>query len=244
MKHESRRRVGILGGFSHVSTTEYYVQLHKKYFAQYQNYYYPEIVVYSLDFQKFTDLENSGDVDAYAVYTFTGVKALANAGVDFILMAANSPHALLKRLAAQSPVPMLSLLDVTLLEARRRQLKSLLLLGIKFTMQSSFYAERGRELGVQVISPSVAHQNEVDRIVFEELSRHMVLDSSRQRLIDIIGQYQVDGVILGCTELPLILRSGDMSIPSLDTIDLHTDATLDWALDRDGAIAWPGRRTG
>lgn len=242
MTNELRRRVGILGGFSHVSTNEYYMQLHHKYYARRQDYYYPEIVVYSLDFQKFTDLENSGDLDAYAAYSFGGIRALADANVDFVLMAANSPHAVFGRLAAQSPVPMLSILDVTLLEARRRRLQSLLLLGIKFTMQSSFYADRGRELGVQVISPSVAHQDEIDRIIFGELSLNVISDASRKRLVKIIARYDVEGAILGCTELPLILRPDDAPIPCLDTIDLHTEAALNWALGLESPVSWPGKQ--
>lgn len=243
MKNELRRRIGILGGFSHVSTNEYYMQLHSKYYERRRDYYYPEMVVYSLDFQKFTDLENSGDLDAYSAYACSGIRALNDAGVDFILMAANSPHAVFGRLAEQSTVPMLSILDVTLLEARRRRLQSLLLLGIKFTMQSRFYADRGRELGVRVTSPSPAHQDEIDQIIFGELSLNVISSVSRNRLLQIISEYDVEGAILGCTELPLILRPRDASIPLLDTIDLHTEAALSWALGLESAIHWPMPKT-
>jgi aspartate racemase len=105
------------------------------------------------------------------------------------------------------------------------------ILGIKFTMQASFYQDACRRLGVEVITPVERDQDELNCIIFEELTRGIFRDASRARLLDIISHYSCDGVILGCTELPLILRPGDAPVVLLDTLGLHVRAAMDYALD-------------
>jgi aspartate racemase len=224
------KRIGILGGISAESTIEYYSRLVKKYFERKRDYYYPEIVIFSLNFQRFTDFENSGDTDGYVGEIMTGIHALEDAQADLILMAANSPHAVFDEVEARATVPMISIVQVTARSAEQQGLKRLLLLGIKFTMQSSFYHEACSELDIDVVVPSAAEQDEINHIIFEELARGIFRAKTRERLLEIISRYPVDGVILGCTELPLILKQEDTSVPLLDTLDLHTEAALDYAL--------------
>jgi aspartate racemase len=224
------KRIGILGGISAESTKEYYSRIIRGYYERRHDDHYPETVIFSLDFQRFTDFENAGDRPGYIAEIMSGIRALESAGVDFVIMAANSPHAVFDDVAAQARVPMLSIVRVTAEEARARGLRKLLLLGIKFTMQSSFYQDTCRELGIEVITPSEAEQDEINRIIFDELTRGIFKDASRARLLAIIGQYPADGVILGCTELPLILKQQDTSMVLLDTLELHTQAALDYAL--------------
>jgi len=223
------KRIGILGGISHESTARYYQLIHEKYYARRGDYHYPEVVVYSLDFQRFTDLEN-GDREAYIDYIMQGVHGLEAAGAELVVMAANSPHAVYSDVADAASVPVLSIAEATMERAERMGLRRLLLLGIKFTMQGTFYREAGARHGVQVVTPSEPEQDEVDRVVFRELVVGVHREESRRRLLDIVDAYPVDGVILGCTELPLILRQGDAELPLLDTMDIHVEAALDYAL--------------
>jgi aspartate racemase len=224
------KRIGILGGISAESTIEYYSRIIRGYYERRHDDHYPETVIFSLDFQRFTDFENAGDRPGYIAEIMSGIRALESAGVDFVIMAANSPHAVFDDVEAQARVPMLSIVRVTAEEARARGLRKLLLLGIKFTMQSSFYQDTCHESGIEVITPSEPEQDEINRIIFDELTRGIFKDASRARLLAIIGQYSVDGVILGCTELPLILKQQDTSMVLLDTLELHTQAALDYAL--------------
>jgi aspartate racemase len=224
------KRIGILGGISAESTGEYYRRLTAVYRARRGDAHYPEIVIFSLDFQRFTDLENSGDEDAYVAEIMHGIHGLENADAELLIMAANSPHAVFDRVAAATPLPMLSIVQVTAERAKELGLKSLLLLGIKFTMQSDFYPQACARLGIDVLTPSPAEQNLVDRIIFDELARGQILPASREQLKEVIRRYPVDGVILGCTELPLILAPGDVELVLLDTLNLHVGATLDLAL--------------
>ncbi len=225
------KRIGILGGISPESTRLYYEHIVKAYHARRGDYYFPEIVIFSLNFQHFTDLENRGDTEGYVAEIMAGVEALQRAGVDFVLMAANSPHAAFDIISRRAAVPLLSIVDVTLDEAQRLGLRRLLLLGIKFTMQSSFYPDACHRRGIELLVPSGEEQDDVDGIIFRELAAGQMLPASRGRLRRIIGSYDIDGVILGCTELPMILQREDTQIPLLNTLALHAEAALEYALD-------------
>lgn len=224
------KRIGILGGISTESTLRYYDRIIKGYYDRRQDCHYPEIVIFSLDFQRFTDAENSGDTDAYVSEIMTGITALEQAGAAFILMAANSPHAVFDQVEALAHVPLLSIVHVTAREGQRRELRTLLLLGIRVTMQGSFYQDACRARGIYVITPSDHEQDRIDAIIFEELTRGIFKDRSRAAILHIIGQHDVDGVILGCTELPLLLQQHHTHVPLLDTLALHAEAALDLAL--------------
>jgi aspartate racemase len=224
------KRIGILGGISPESTRLYYEHIVKAYHARRGDYSYPEIVIFSLNFQRFTDLENRGDTEGYVAEIMAGIEALQQAGVAFVLMAANSPHAAYDIIAQRASVPILSIVDVTLDQAQRLGLKRLLLLGIKFTMQARFYPDACARRGIELLLPAGEEQDEIDHIIFQELAAGRVLRASRDRLLEIIAGYDVDGVILGCTELPMILEVGDTALPLLNTLTLHAEAALGYAL--------------
>jgi aspartate racemase len=224
------KRIGILGGISAESTVRYYDRIIKGYFERRRDYYYPEVVIFSLNFQRFTDFEDRRDREGYLAEIMSGVRALERAGAEFVVMAANSPHAVFDEVEGLAKVPLLSIVRVTAEHAARMGLRRLLLLGIKFTMQSSFYQEGCREYGIEIAVPAGEDQDRVNRIIFEELTRGVVRDGSREELLGIIKAHPADGVILGCTELPLILRPGDSPMPLLDTLELHAAAALDFSL--------------
>jgi aspartate racemase len=224
------KRIGILGGISHESTASYYELIHEKYFQRRGDYHYPEVVVFSLDFQRFTDLEDRGDTEGYIEYIMRGIRALERAGAEFIVMAANSPHAIFDEIQKRAKVPMISIAEVTADEAEIEGFKTLLLTGIKFTMRSSFYQEVCGRHGIEVVTPSEEEQDEINGIIFEELVLGILREESKRRLLEIIGGYDVDGVILGCTELPLMLGQEDTAVRVLDTVELHVRATLDYSL--------------
>lgn len=228
------KRIGILGGISHESTIAYYDLLLRKYFARSHNYYYPEIVIFSLDFQKFTDFEDRGERTNYIDYIMAGVRALEAAKADFILMAANSPHAVFAEVAAQANVPMLSIVQVTAEAALRAGVRKLLLLGIKFTMQSTFYQTTFANVGLEVITPTSDEQAEINHIIFAELVIGHFAEPSKKWLLALIQRYavmhEIDAVILGCTELPLLLKPGDSELLLFDTLDLHVEAALTYAV--------------
>ncbi|MHA2499720.1 MAG: aspartate/glutamate racemase family protein [Candidatus Hodarchaeales archaeon] len=224
------KRIGILGGISYTSTVKYYELLLQKYHQRKQDYHYPEIVIYSLDLQKFTDFEDQGDQEGYIDYIMQGIRALEHAGVDFIIMAANSPHAVFQDVEKAANVPLVSIAEVTAKHARDAGMKKLLLMGIKFTMQSAFYRDICESYGMTIMIPSEEEQDEINRIIFEELVLGIFKEESRSYLLRIISSNDVDGVILGCTELPLLLQQDAVSIRLFDTLKLHVEAALDFSL--------------
>jgi aspartate racemase len=224
------KRIGILGGMSHESTLTYYDFFHKKYYKKYQNYDYPEIALYSLNFQKVIDYEHNCDKQGYINYLMQGIQGLTNAGADFVIMAANSPHAVFPELEEQSKVPMISIAEETIKKAKKERMKRLLLTGIKYTMQSPFYKEVGKKYGIEIVTPSGKEQDRINSIIFDELCLGVFHESSKKRILSIIESYPLDGVILGCTELPLLIEQKDTSIPLLNTSEIHVEAALEYAL--------------
>lgn len=224
------KRIGILGGISFESTIKYYELILRTYYEQNMDYYYPEIVIFSLDFQKFTDFENENNKRQYIKYILEGINSLEKAGVEFVLMAANSPHAVFEELEILSNIPLLSIVKVTAEKAKQEGMKKLLLLGIKFTMQSSFYQNAFKRHGIEVIVPTENEQNYINRIIFDELVIGVFKNKSKNRLLEIINNYEVDGIILGCTELPLILKQKDTDVKLLDTLKIHANAALNYSL--------------
>ena len=224
------KRIGILGGISHESTIRYYKYILRKYYAARRDYHYPEVVIFSLDFQKSTEFEESGDFDGYIAYLLSGIQALKNAGAEFAVIAANSPHSVFDALSSRAGIPLISIVEEAAKAAQRHNLKKLLLTGIKFTMQSPFYGDVFRKYGMDVITPDESEQDEINRVIYKELVIGVFRPETRKRLLEIIHRYEVDGVILGCTELSLILNQEDTSLRLLNTLDLHARSALDYAL--------------
>lgn len=220
--------IGILGGISAASTAEYYLRIIKKSFTLRKDHYYPEIVIYSLDFQTFTDLENGPDRKAHVDYVVAGLAALERAGAEFALLAANSVHSIFDALQKRTRLPLISIVETAAEHARERGMKKVLLLGIKHTMNADFYPRAFRKAGISVVTPNRAEKDEIERIIFDELALNVFRKASRERLLDILARRRVDGVILGCTELPLILKQAQCPVPLIDTLDLHAKAALEF----------------
>jgi len=224
------KKIGILGGMSYESTIKYYDLILQKYYNNYNDYNYPEILIYSLNFQKVIDYELGNDKPKYIDYLMSGINSLQNGGADFIIIAANSPHAVYDDLIQKANLPILSIVEATAEKAKEMRLNKLLLIGIKFTMQSSFYQRIFENSNMQVITPVDVEQDLIDKIIFDELVIGKFKDESKQKLLNIIHNYKVDGVILGCTELPLILHKNDTNTKLLDTIEIHVEATLKYTM--------------
>lgn len=220
------KRIGILGGMSPESTAEFYSVLAQKHYDQHHDYEYPEIVIFSVNFARMIDLQEAGDHQKYAAELVKGIRALERAGVELITMASNTPHMVLDLLRSETKVPILGIPECVVAKAKDLGIKNAILLGTKFTMQATFYQEAFANSGIDVIVPSESDIIEINRIVYDELVIGEFKDESKHKLLDIVSKYPIDGVILGCTELPLILRPKDTPLILLDTIDIYADATL------------------
>ena len=225
-----RKRIGLIGGVSHQSTIEYYSRIMQKYNDLYNNMDYPEIVIYSLSHCRFKRFEDEHLIDEYVEYIAQAVKALEKSDVDFIAMAANSPHSVIDKIREKTKLPIVSALDSAFEEAKKMCLSKVLLIGIKYTMQSTFFLERFASGGIEVIVPTEEDQDTIHSIIYDELMKGIAADSTKQKLFTIIKKYPVEGVLLGCMKLSIILKNGESSIRFIDTLDLHTTDILKTSL--------------
>ena len=222
--------VGLVGGLGPESTIDYYRRIIDGW-RRHDPSTTPAIVIDSLDPNRALYLAQT-DVDAMFDYILASVRRLVAAGVDFIAITANTPHLVYDELAAVSSRPMISIVEVCAEEARRRNLRRPLLLGTKFTMRAPFYLAVCARFGIQVVVPDEADLNWAHERYVEELLKGDFRDETRRSFVALIDRLResegVDGVILGGTELPLLLRAPTVAgLPLLDTTELHVNAIVE-----------------
>ena len=222
--------VGLVGGLGPESTIDYYSRILAAWERVDQGTA-PSIVIDSLDVGRALDLV-ARDRPARIEYLLASLRRLAGAGADFAAMTANTPHIVFDELAARSPLPLLSIVEVCAAEARHRGLRRLVLLGTRFTMEASFYPDVAMRYGVIVVAPDDADRRWVHDRYVGELLKGDFRDETRDGVIALIARLrderQADGVILGGTELPLLLRSEMIAgLPALDTTALHVAAIVE-----------------
>ncbi|MFQ6093146.1 MAG: aspartate/glutamate racemase family protein [bacterium] len=230
MKH-----IGIVGGLSPESTVEYYRILTLLCRERGWDYNYPVIIIYSVNFQECMDLMQNGDVKGLVTKLGDAINALHHAGADFAIISANTPHMVFDEVVADSPIPLLSIVEETGKYAQRLDLKRVGLFGTKITMQGHFYPQTfSDKFGISVTVPEEEDQDYLHDRILQELVAGQTRAETRRRMADIarsmVQTEQIEGLILGCTELTLILSEKDLSIPVLDTTRIHVEAAFEYAL--------------
>lgn len=223
--------IGLLGGIGPYATMRYYEAIVAGHVARTGRT--PELLLASLDFEHFTKLENEDDPAPLIGYLNQGIGRLAAGGATHVAMTANSPHVVLG--ALESPVPIVSIVDPVVDEVASGGFERVLLLGIGVTARSSMYPQRLAESGVETVTPSASEQAVIDGVVFGELGAGVRSEEALAVLRDIVHRQPCDAVILGCTELPLLVRPGDLEVPVVDSLRLHVDAILATIAPRTGS---------
>jgi aspartate racemase len=226
-------RIGILGGLSPESTIEYYRHIIRAYVERYGDYAYPEIIIYSVSFQPYVDWPGQDRWDLVAQGLSEAAQRLESAGADFILIAANTMHAVIDHVQASIHIPVLSLLDVVGKAILARGMSTVGLLGTRFTMEKTFYRDALMEMGITVLVPDREDREYVNRVIYNELVAGDIREESRTGFVTIIKKLAArgaEGIVLGCTEIPLLVQEADVGIPLFDTTALHAQAALDLAL--------------
>jgi aspartate racemase len=223
-------RAGLVGGLGPESTIDYYRRLIEEW-ERADPTTAPSIVIDSLDVNRALRLVDT-DRAALVEYLLASLHRLARADADFVAMTANTPHLVFDDLAARSPVPLLSIVEVCADEARRRGLRRVALLGTRFTMEGPFYPDVFARSDIAVIIPDAVDRAWVHECYVAELLRGDFREETRSRFVSLIGRLRddagIDGVILGGTELPLLLRTPDIAgLPVLDTTALHVAAIVE-----------------
>ena len=215
------------------STTVYYNTITRGYLKQAGDEYYPDILIYSVDFQKYSEWFADGKWEEAGLEMADVFERLGSAGADFGLISANTPHRSLEFILPNTTLPILSIIDVTADAVIASGVKRVGLLGTRFTIQEDFYREGLKKKGLKVIVPEEDEINEVDRIIYMELVKSILNVKSKGKLVKIIRELSkrgAGGVILGCTEIPLIIGPDDAEVQLFDTTKIHAEAALKYSI--------------
>lgn len=227
------KKIGIIGGLSPESTVSYYLHITRSYVKRFGDYGYPEIVIYSVNLEKYHTWRRADRWDIVAENLIAAARNLRRAGADFALIATNTMHKVFDIVQDAVTLPLINIIDVTGAKARQAGYKKLGLLGTAYTMSDGFYHDRIARFGVKVVVPHDEDQRTVHRIIVEELVQGQLVESSRAAYVRIASELAAlgaEGIILGCTEIPLLLKQQDAPVPLLDTAIIHAEAALDYAL--------------
>ncbi len=225
------QRIGIIGGLGPESTLDYYRGLIRAFSRESHDFNYPEIIIYSMNLGQVLAMFGAEDWDRLQDALLEALAAVHRAGADFAAIASNTPHIVWDRVEPVSPLPLISIVETVCREAVRLEVKRPGLMGTSLTMRADYYHRRMRQDGLQVVSPQPAEQALIQHLLDTEIEKGIFKDETRNKLLAVVDRMRadhgIDSVILGCTELPLILTESEYGVPFLNTADLHVRAIVE-----------------
>ncbi|MEM2598950.1 MAG: aspartate/glutamate racemase family protein [Thermoproteota archaeon] len=228
------KTIGLIGGMSWESSLEYYRIINEHVKEKLGGLHSAECILYSVDFEKVEELQHAGEWRQLATLMTSIALKLQDAGAEGIVICSNTMHKVAEKIQESLRIPLIHIVDATAVEIRRRGLKKVALLGTRFTMEDEFYKGRLKEKhGIDTIIPGEADRGRIHRIIYGELCKGVVKQSSKRETVRIIRKLAargVEGVILGCTEIPLLVKQEDAAIPLFDTTEIHAKAAADFML--------------
>jgi len=228
------RTLGLLGGMSWESTLPYYRIVNERVRERLGGLHSARLVLYSVDFAEIERLQHAGDWTAAGRVLADAAYALQRAGAEALVICTNTMHRVLEAIEETVDIPVLHIADSTARRMRAQGVKTIGLLGTRFTMEHDFYSGRLEENGFVVLTPDAAQRADVHRIIYDELCLGTVEDTSRERYRGIMADLVrrgAEGIILGCTEICLLVGAADTSVPVFDTTRIHAEDAADWAID-------------
>ncbi len=228
------KTIGLIGGMSWESTVPYYRLINEAVRARLGGLHSARILLLSVDFHEIEALQHSGDWAMAAEVLGYAAQTLEHAGADFLVLCTNTMHKVAPDIEARVDIPLLHIADATAAEAQRRGMRTVGLLGTAFTMEEEFYRSRLESAhGIEVIVPERDDRELVHRVIYDELCLGSVLDESRaayRGIMERLVERGAQGIILGCTEIGLLVSAADATVPLLDTTEIHALAAVDFAL--------------
>ena len=228
-----QRTLGIIGGMSWESTQSYYRLINEGIKAELGNLHSANLLIHSVDFAPIGVLQAQGAWDELGIMMASSGKRLQAAGAQGLLIATNTMHKVVDEVQAATDLPIIHIAEATAQAINQQGLKTIALLGTQFTMTEDFYKQRLIDAGLQVLIPDSAARAEVHRIIYDELCQGQLLASSRQyytQVIKDLAEQGAEGVILGCTEIGLLISQADSPIPVYDTTAIHAAAAVNFLL--------------
>jgi len=230
------KTIGLIGGMSWESSLEYYRIINETIREQLGGLHSAPIVMYSFDFAQIAELQNKGDWDQAAKLLTDAAKRLERAGAEVLVICTNTMHKSADHVQNNVHIPLLHIADATAEQIKARGLKKVGLLGTKFTMEDDFYKGRLREKhGIQVIIPDKHERQIINQVIFDELCIGQVKQDSKEkfrRIMQNLAENGAEGIILGCTEICLLVGQQDATVPIFDTTKIHATSAGQFALSQ------------
>ena len=233
MAVQKQRTLGIIGGMSWESTQSYYRLINEGIKAKLGNLHSADLLIHSVDFAPIGELQAQGQWEELGDVMVNSGKRLQAAGAQGLLIATNTMHKVAEQVQAATNLPLIHIADTTADAIKQQGLTKIALLGTQFTMTEDFYKQRLMDAGLQVLIPDTDARAEVHRIIYDELCQGQLLASSRQYYTQVINELAAqgaEGVILGCTEIGLLISQADSPIPVFDTTAIHAAAAVQFLL--------------
>jgi len=227
--------IGMLGGMSWESTLSYYQGLNEGIKHRLGGLHSARISLHSVDFAKIEELQHKGDWDKTAEILIDAAQGVEKSGADFLMICTNTMHKVAPEIQEGLTIPLLHIADATGQRLKEDNIQRVGLLGTKFTMEQDFYkGYLTQHHGIEVMVPDEAPRQWVHQIIYDELCRGEIKEDSRDLYLEIIKDLHEEGceaVILGCTEIALLVQQDQTDVPLYDTTQIHVEKAIDWALD-------------
>lgn len=233
------KTIGLLGGMSWESTQTYYRLINEGVKARLGGLHSAEMVLYSVDFAEIEALQHKGDWAETARILSRAARSLQDAGADFLMIGTNTMHRVAPEIEQAIRIPLLHIADATAQVLAQDNVTTVGLLGTRFTMEQDFYRQRLEDAGIEVITPDQAQRTVVHQVIYEELCRGEINPASREAYLGIVASLAERGaqaVILGCTEIGLLIEQADTTVPLYDTTEIHAAEAVEKALS--GRSGW------
>ncbi len=228
------RKIGLIGGISWVSTSDYYTLINKGINEKLGGLNFSECLIYSFNYADIKKNNDTNDWDSTFNMLLKAAEVLQSGGAEAILLCANTMHLIADRLQQAIDVPLIHIAEQTAIEIQKKEIKKVGLLGTKFTMELDFFKDKLAEKGIETIIPvSEEVKDFIHYTIFEELGRGIATEETKKRYLEIANELiknGAEGIILGCTEIPLVIKEGDLSVPIFDTTLIHTQAAINFQL--------------
>jgi len=226
--------IGLIGGMSWESTVPYYRQINEVIKERLGGLHSAKLILYSVDFHEIERLQHAGNWEAAGDLLADAARSLEAAGADFLVLCTNTMHNVASRIEAAVGISLFHIADPTAAEIKRAGFSTVGLLGTRFTMEQTFYRDRLRERhGLQVLVPKLEDREVIHRVIYEELCLGIVVPESRAEYRRIMADLTAQGaeaIILGCTEISLLVSPQDAEVPLFDTTSIHARKAAEWAL--------------
>jgi aspartate racemase len=228
------KTIGLIGGMSWESTQTYYRLINQKVREQLGGLHSAKLILYSVDFSEIEALQHQGDWEGAAKILVAAAQSVQSAGADFLVICTNTMHKVAPQIEQATAMPLLHIADATAKALLNDGITSVGLLGTQFTMEQAFYRERLEQKGITVIVPNDNERAVVHRIIYDELCQGVVKPESKARYLDVVAALAARGaqaVILGCTEISLLIQASDTQVALYDTTDIHAGQAVTLALN-------------